>query len=105
MNISGNSGAGFSERIATTSTRTQSTTEIGRTGSGNYSKRTDSSFSSDTLQLSNVAARIQSSTSSDTGRTTRLAAIAQAVQSNSYQVDPMRISKAMVSEAVGSKAG
>lgn len=99
MNVS---GSGFSERIATPNTGTQSAGQVSR---GTSSQTASRSGSSDTLQLSSFAAKLQSSSSVDTSRASRVAAIAKAVQSNSFQVDPMQISRAMVSEAVGSKAG
>jgi anti-sigma28 factor (negative regulator of flagellin synthesis) len=100
MKISDN---GFSERISTPSTRTQSSGEVSQGSSSSSAYRSGSS--TDTLQLSSFASRLQNSSSVDSSRASRIAQITKAVQSNSFQVDPMQISRAMVSEAVGSKAG
>ena len=93
---------GFSERIATPGARTQQTAETGRGSSSNGLSRA-AGGSSDTLQLSNIASQL-SSGYSDASRASRLSSIAQAVKSNSFQVDPMQISKAMVAEAVSGSA-
>ena len=97
--------SGFSERIATPSTpsRTQQT--------GDAAQRSTSSSTSgrggspDTLQLSNIASKLQQGSSIDSDRTARLSAIASAVKSNSFQVNAMQVSRAMVSEAVSGRAG
>jgi anti-sigma28 factor (negative regulator of flagellin synthesis) len=94
---------GFSERIATPSTRTQQTGESGRTSSS--ASRTGVTGSSDNLQLSSIASRLQTSSGVDSGRASRLASIAQAVKSNTFQVDSAQISRAMVAEAVSGRAG
>jgi anti-sigma28 factor (negative regulator of flagellin synthesis) len=93
---------GFSERIATPAGRTQQTNESARNSSSGSASRT--SGSSDTLQLSSIASKLQTNFS-DAGRSSRLSAIAQAVKSNSFQVDSMQISKAMVAEAASGRAG
>ena len=100
MKISDN---GFSERISTPSTRTQSTE--GSRGASSNSSTGRGGSTADTLQLSSFASRLQSSSTVDSSRGARVAAIAKAVQSNSFQVNPLQISRAMVSEAVGSQTG
>jgi flagellar biosynthesis anti-sigma factor FlgM len=94
---------GFSERITTPNSRTQSANEASRGSSSSTSS--SRSASSDSLQLSSFAAKLQQSTPTvDSNRASRIASITKAVQSNSFQVDPMQISRAMISEAVGSSA-
>ena len=93
---------GFSERIATTGARTQQTSDAARGSSAGSSSRIGGG-ASDTLQLSSIASKL-STGYSDASRASRLNAIAQAVKSNSFQVDSMQISKAMVAEAVSGAA-
>ena len=81
------------------------TTSVSDTAKASSSQVSGSRTSSDTLQLSNLASRVQGPSSGDAGRAARLSQIAKAVQSNTYPIDPARISKAMVSEAVRTKAG
>jgi anti-sigma28 factor (negative regulator of flagellin synthesis) len=100
MKISDN---GFSERIATPTTRPQSTVQSGSCSSS--SSCSGSAGSSDNFQLSNIASRLQNAYSLDSSRASRVSQIAKAVSSNSFQIDPMQISKAMVSEAVATQAG
>jgi anti-sigma28 factor (negative regulator of flagellin synthesis) len=100
MKISDN---GFSERITTPNSRTQSANEVSRGSSSSTSS--SRSASSDSLQLSSFAAKLQSTPTVDSSRASRIASITKAVQSNSFQVDPLQISRAMISEAVSSTAG
>lgn len=99
MKISDN---GFSERITTPAPRAPFSELPGKSSGGATGT---SNTGSDTLHLSSFASRLQSSSASDSGRSSRVASIAKAVQSNTFTVDPAQISRAMVSEAVGSKAG
>lgn len=92
---------GFTERIPSQNTRTNSVSDA---ANGSSSKVAGRQAASDTLQLSSLATRLQSASSSDSGRSARLSQIAKAVQSNTFQIDPTQISKAMVSEAVQSTA-
>jgi anti-sigma28 factor (negative regulator of flagellin synthesis) len=91
----------FSERIATPNTRTQST---GQATSESSSAVYGTSDSADQWQPSDLASRLQTTQPGDTTRAARLNQIAQAVKSNSFQVDSMQISKALVSEAVAGQA-
>jgi anti-sigma28 factor (negative regulator of flagellin synthesis) len=95
---------GFTERIPSQA-QANRTTSVSDTAKAPSSQVSGSRTSSDTLELSNLAARVQSPSSGDAGRAARLSQIAKAVQSNTYPIDPGRISKAMVSEAVRTKAG
>jgi anti-sigma28 factor (negative regulator of flagellin synthesis) len=60
------------------------------------------SGSSDRVQLSSLASRLQSTGSDDAARSARMSQIAKAVNSNAFRIDPMQISKAIVSEAIHS---
>jgi anti-sigma28 factor (negative regulator of flagellin synthesis) len=93
---------GFTERIP--SQTTGRTSSIGDTAQGLSSKIAGRQTSSDTLQLSTLASRLQNASSADSGRAARLSQISKAVNSNTFQIDPAQISKAMVSEAVQSRA-
>jgi hypothetical protein len=90
---------GFSERIPTQASRTTAADS----GSGTSSIGPSRAGASDNLQLSSLASMLQNA-SMDTGRSARLNQIAKAVSSNTFQIDPMQISKAVVSEAVQSGA-
>ena len=92
---------GFTERIPS---QTNRATSVGDASESSFSRVSGRQTSSDSLQLSNLAARLQNSSSIDAGRAGRLSQIAKAVQSNTFAIDPTRISRAMVSEAVQSKA-
>jgi anti-sigma28 factor (negative regulator of flagellin synthesis) len=92
---------GFTERIPSQTSRTGS---VGDAAQGSFSKVSGRQASSDSLQLSNLASRLQNTSSTDASRAGRLSQIAQAVNSNTFKIDPAQISKAMVSEAVQSKA-
>jgi hypothetical protein len=48
---------------------------------------------------------VQGPSSGDAGRAARLSQIAKAVQFNTFSIDLAQISKALVSEAVQTKAG
>jgi flagellar biosynthesis anti-sigma factor FlgM len=91
------SDQGFSERLpgqaktgAVESTSTQ----------GTKSRPSSQSSSSDSLQLSNLAAQLQKASAGDSSRSARVNAIAAAVKNGTFQVDPSRISNAIVSEAI-----
>jgi anti-sigma28 factor (negative regulator of flagellin synthesis) len=88
---------GFSERITTQTGRTN---EAGGVTSGSSSNASSRSGASDTLQLSSLAARLQTGTSVDTDRAARINQIAKAVSGKTFQINPMQIGKAMVSEAI-----
>jgi anti-sigma28 factor (negative regulator of flagellin synthesis) len=81
------------------------TTSVRDTAEASSSQAAGNRTSSDALQLSNLASRVQSTSSGDAGHAARLGQIANAVQSDTYPIDPARIGKAMVSEAVRIKAG
>jgi anti-sigma28 factor (negative regulator of flagellin synthesis) len=87
------------------SSQANRTTPVSDTANASSSKASGHRTLSDTLQLSNLASRVQSTSSADAGHAARLSQIAKAVQSNTYPIDPARISKAMVSETVRTKAG
>lgn len=93
---------GFTERIASQANRTASVGDAAQNVSSKISGR---QASSDSLQLSTLASRLQNASSLDASRTGRLTQIAKAVGSNTFQIDPAQISRAMISEAVHSKAG
>jgi anti-sigma28 factor (negative regulator of flagellin synthesis) len=95
---------GLTERIPSQA-QANRTTSVSDTAKASSSQVSGNRTSSDTLQLSNLASRVQSTSSGDASRAARLSQIAKAVQSNTYPIDPARISKAMVSEAVRTKAG
>jgi flagellar biosynthesis anti-sigma factor FlgM len=93
---------GFTERLSTPSGRIGSTGDVTQ-GTPGVSKQ--GSGSSDSLQISSFASLLQSAGTGDaasSGRAARLSQIAQLVNSGNYQVDPAKISSAMVSEAVQS---
>jgi flagellar biosynthesis anti-sigma factor FlgM len=94
------SDQGFTERLpgqaqtdAVDSSKSRGSTAGSRGASG-----------SDTLQLSNFAAQLQQASTSDTTRSARVSAIASAVKNNTFQIDPSRVSSAMVSEAIQGRA-
>lgn len=93
---------GFTERIPSQTNRASS---AGDAAQSSFSRVSGRQASSDGVQLSNLASRLQNTSSVDSGRAARLSQIAKAVQSNTFSIDPTRISRAMVSEAVQSKAG
>jgi len=93
---------GFTERIPS---QTNRTTSVGGTGYGPSSTVAGRQGSSDNLQLSSLASRLQNASSFDSSRAGRVAQIAKAISGNTFTIDPAQISKAMVAEAVQSKAG
>ena len=95
---------GFTERIPSKA-QANRTTSVNDTEKASSSQASGSRASSDTLQLSNLASRVQGPSSGDAGRAARLSQIAKAVQSNTFSIDLAQISKALVSEAVQTKAG
>jgi flagellar biosynthesis anti-sigma factor FlgM len=96
---------GFTERLGTSTGRVGST---GDAAQGTSASSKQQGGTSDQLQLSSFASRLQSAGSSgDAGsssQASRLSQIAQLVNSGGYQIDPSKISSAMVSEAVQSSA-
>lgn len=88
----------FSERITTQSGGAPDTGAASRLPSNPSSR----SGSSDRVQLSSLASRLQSTGSDDAARSARMSQIAKAVNSNAFRIDPMQISKAIVSEAIHS---
>lgn len=97
---------GFTERLSSGSTASRvASTSDATNGTTGASKQQGSS--SDLLQLSSFAARLQSAGTGDaasSSRSSRLSQIAQLVNSGSFQIDPAKISSALVSEAVQSAA-
>lgn len=93
---------GFTERLSPQTSQTGSVN--GSTNSTSVKQTGLSSASSDILQLSNLAARLQSSSGSDASRSERLSQIAQAVRTNTFQVNAAQVSGAIVSEAIQSAA-
>lgn len=92
---------GFTERVASQAARTTSTTDTTQPGSSTSTARP---ASSDNLQLSNLAALLQGASKDDSSRSARVSQIAQAVQNNTFKVDPARVSSSIVSEAIQSSA-
>ncbi|MBV9264977.1 MAG: hypothetical protein JO061_02295 [Acidobacteriaceae bacterium] len=88
---------GFSERITT---QTGRTSEVDTATGSSSSKAPSRSGASDNLQLSSLASRLQSGASVDADRSARLSQIAKAVNSKAFQINPMQISKGIVSEAI-----
>jgi anti-sigma28 factor (negative regulator of flagellin synthesis) len=92
------SDQGFTERISSQASRVNSAND----GTQGASSSSQQSGSPDLLQLSSIASRIQSAGSGDAaaGRSSRLSQLAQIVNSGAFQIDPSKISSALVSEAV-----
>ncbi|HEX4773207.1 MAG TPA: hypothetical protein VH351_20405 [Bryobacteraceae bacterium] len=88
---------GFTERL---SPQTSHSGPVGSSENAGSAKQTGGSSPSDILQLSNLASRLQNSSSSDSARSARLSQIAQAVKTNTLQVNAAQISGAIVSEAI-----
>ena len=94
------SDQGFTERISSQTTQTSSTSK----SSSSSATQRSSQSSPDNLQLSNIASRLQGASSFDAGRAQRLSQISNAVSSSTYQIDPSKISGALISEALQSSA-
>lgn len=93
---------GFTERLSSPAARVGSTGDATQGTSGSSKQQ---GGSADQLQLSSIASRLQSAGTGDassSSRASRLSQIAQLVNSGSFQIDPSKISSAMVSEAVQS---
>ena len=90
---------GFTERISSGANRIQSANDASQ-GSSALSKQTNGS--SDLLQLSSIASRLQTSDSGDAAanRASRISQLAGIVKSGAFQIDPAKISSALVSEAL-----
>lgn len=70
---------------------------------GQGSGATSSSSQTDGVQLSNFAGTLSQVLQSDsTGRSQRIAQLAAAVQSGTYQVDSMAVSRAVIDHAISS---
>ena len=97
---------GFTERLGSPSGRVGSAADATQGTSGSGAPKLPGG-SSDQLQLSNFASLLQSAGTGDASggsRASRLSQIAQLVNSGNFQIDPSKISSAMVSEAVQSAA-
>ena len=94
------SDQGFTERLSSPPNRVNSTDN---SAGGTSAASKQQTGSSDLLQLSSFASRLQSAGSvdaSDSSRASRVSQLAQLVNSGGYQIDPAKISSALVSEAV-----
>jgi hypothetical protein len=91
---------GFTERLSPQTNRVDPASD---SKSGSAAK-TGSSSSPDSVQLSTLASRLQNTSTTDSARSSRLSQIAQAVRSNSFQINPAQISGALVSEAIQAPA-
>jgi anti-sigma28 factor (negative regulator of flagellin synthesis) len=90
------SDQGFSERLPAQA----NTAAVDNAASRSGSTRAASTSTSDMLQLSSLATQLQNASGADATRTTRVSSIAAAVKNNTFQVDPGRVSSAIVSEAI-----
>ena len=87
---------GFSERLPGAA-KTASVDQTAVTGSNG---RTNAQPSTDTVQLSKLAAKLQKVSAGDSTRAARVSAIAAAVRNNTFEINPARISSAIVSEGI-----
>jgi anti-sigma28 factor (negative regulator of flagellin synthesis) len=94
---------GFTERLSSSTNRSDETKAAGSSSSSSTSKLSGGS-SADNLQLSSIASHLQSLGSNDSDRAARVSQIAKAVGNNTYQISAAKISQAVVSEAVQSAA-
>ena len=90
------SDQGFTERLPAQA----NTTAVENTAASPSARQSNTQPSSDTLQLSNLATQLQQASAGDSTRSARVSAIAAAVKTNSFQIDPARISSGIVSEAI-----
>ncbi len=93
---------GFTERLSGPAGRVDPAADATQ-GTARSSSKQQGSGSSDSLQISNFASLLQSASSgvaSSSSRASRLSQIAQLVSSGNYQIDPAKISSALVSEAM-----
>jgi flagellar biosynthesis anti-sigma factor FlgM len=94
------SDQGFTERLSSPPSRVSPADDAAQ---GTSASSKQQSGSSDLLQLSSFASRLQSAGSGDdaaSSRASRVSQLTQLVNSGGYQIDPSKISSAMVSEAV-----
>lgn len=99
------SDQGFTERLSSPPSQVSSTDYAAQGTTG--SSKQQGVGSSDLLQLSSFASRLQNAGSGEdaaSSRAARLSQLAQLVNSGGYQIDPSKISSAMVSEAVQASA-
>ena len=91
---------GFTERLSSQTSRINSSNDAAQ-GTGVSSRLKNGS--SDQLQLSSIASRLQSATTTEataSSHASRLSQLAQLVNSGQFQIDPSKISGALISEAV-----